>query len=92
MIDKILIDLEAWDQRQPTGVVAYDGDLIVDSDYCDDVDDYKNFFREHQDDFSAAVRLVATAEVEGIRTLDKQLRNFILKVQSAFYEVLGGGS
>ena len=42
-ITKIELCLTSWTEHYPTGAVAYNGDEMIDSDYCDTVEEYKEF-------------------------------------------------
>ena len=41
--DEILIDLTAWSGGSPCGAVAFINNEAVTSEYCDDIDDFKDF-------------------------------------------------
>ena len=40
MVDKIVLDLQNFDQNAPMGAIAYDGDEVIRSEYCSDADDF----------------------------------------------------
>lgn len=45
-IHTVTVDLSNWTRSYPTGAVAYDFDYAVtDSDYCDTVEEFADFFR-----------------------------------------------
>ena len=41
MITKIEIDLSEWSTHYPTGATLYNGNEVVDSDWCDTVAEFK---------------------------------------------------
>ena len=39
-ITKIVVDLSAWTDHYPTGCIMYHYDQMIDSQYCDNVDEF----------------------------------------------------
>lgn len=50
MITEIVVCLEEWAQPYPTGVLAKDGCDIVDSEYCETVKEFGDFFEKHNEE------------------------------------------
>ena len=51
MIGKIELHLQDWTAHYPTGVMMYDTtNEILDSDYADTVDEYKEFIDRHREE------------------------------------------
>ena len=50
-ITKIEINLTSWSDHYPTGCVLYHYDQVVDSAYCDSVEEYVDYFEENKENF-----------------------------------------
>ena len=87
VIDKIIAHLEDFSRRSPMGVVAYDGDSVVDSNYCDDENDLKEFFEEHSDEISPTALLYIQVDAEDLPLYADDLKDFSLKIKAAFESV-----
>lgn len=48
-IKEVFVDLRDWGRQYPTGAIAYDADRnCVDSEYCDTVEEFKEFFERNR--------------------------------------------
>ena len=55
---KVKIDLTAWSYSAPCGAVVYENDEVIDSEYCDDVEEFKMFLKKHKDSIDVTTDLV----------------------------------
>lgn len=55
--DEIVIDLTGWSGGSPCGAVAFVNNKAVASEYCDYVDDFKDFLDANFDRLSASTAL-----------------------------------
>lgn len=49
VITKIVIDLGEWEEHYPTGCVLYNNDEVVDSEFCDNAEEYIEFIDRYKD-------------------------------------------
>ena len=49
IITKIVVDLSAWSDHYPSGCLIYHYDTEVDSQYCDNVDEFNEFIDGFKD-------------------------------------------
>ena len=47
-ITKIVVDLSAWTESHPTGCIMYHYDQIVDSEYCDNADEFIEYIESYK--------------------------------------------
>lgn len=49
IIGKIVLCLDQWGEHYPTGCMIYDdGGYVIDSDWCDNADEYKEFLGRYK--------------------------------------------
>lgn len=53
MINSITVDLTPFYERQPWGIIYhdYETEAVIDSDYCDDIEDCLSSLNEHRNNF-----------------------------------------
>lgn len=74
-IDKIVIDLTEWGSPFPTGILAYSGDDVVASSYCESEDEFMEFFNENKEYFSSDCRFCMSADISDIESITPFLLN-----------------
>lgn len=50
-ITKVVIDLSTWEEHYPTGCVLYNNDDVVDSEFCDNAEEYIEFLDKYKESF-----------------------------------------
>ena len=48
-VTKVLIDLSNWFSNYPSGCILYHFDEVIDSEYCNNAEDYKYFLNRNKD-------------------------------------------
>lgn len=67
MVKKIVVDLTDWSVPYPTGVIAFDeSNNVVVSEYCDDIEEFSQFFENCEDELDKDARLIIEFDAENL--------------------------
>ena len=88
-IDTILIDIEDWGMHMPTGAIAYDSGKVVDSAYCDTVEEFREFFEKIKPRLYPIARLSFRVDSGDLCERHDELRQYAMRIRSAYFEILG---
>lgn len=90
-IKTILADLTAWARAYPTGAIAYDSnDSVIDSAYCDDAEEFADFFDAHREEINSDTELVFKISAGDFDILE--LEKLVYSIRDAFWKILEGGN
>ena len=65
MVKKIVVDLTDWSAPYPTGAIAFDErNNVVASEYCDDIEEFSQFFEYCGDELDEDARLIIEFDAE----------------------------
>ena len=90
-VKKIVIDLTDWSKPYPTGAIAYDSnDSVIDSAYCDNADEFAEFFDTHREEINSDTELVFKISAGDFDILE--LEKLVYSIRDAFWKILEGGN
>lgn len=86
-IKTLEVDLRNWLRPFPTGVIAYDSDdSVIDSEYCDNADEFAEFFDTHRKEINSDTELVFKISSEDFDIL--ALEKLVYSIRDAFWKIL----
>lgn len=94
-INRVVVDLVDWSHSYPTGSVAFYYDEPVASEWCDTVEEFKEFFEGIKPNLCEDAILEVRMDMTDLNDSCKHdsctdIIGFALDIRAAFYEVTGG--
>ena len=68
-VTKVMVDLTDWSRPYPTGAVAYSGDLVVASEYCETQEEFREFLDELKEGIAADTEIHVHMDMEDIEAV-----------------------